>query len=292
MKRERGVFLKFILSSNDILIFIDYNGLILNKWRVAIMNKSTVIAVAIIAVFALGGGGIYAAEQIARSNAIDEAAALNFACIDAGVSAEEAIVTEAKFKLKRGKYVYKLEFNVNETEYEYVVDSSNGEIIEKEIEKMRDAANTKQPVISSEEARSIALKKVGVSDGEAEMISVEIENKKYVYDIEFVYGETKYEYEIDVVSGEVREESSKSVKEKSGQKDMTAAISIEDAKSIALKDKGFSADQVVFSKERLKRDDGRTVYDIEFYVKGQAEHEYEYEIDANTGGIIEAESDN
>ena len=55
------------------------------------------------------------------------------------------------------------------------------------------------------------------------------------------------------------------------------------AKSIALGHAGVSASSVSFSKAKLDDDDGRGVYEIEFYV-GNAE--YDYEIDAYSGGII------
>ena len=59
---------------------------------------------------------------------------------------------------------------------------------------------------------------------------------------------------------------------------------MEDAKSIALQDAGLNAGQVYFKKVQLDRDDGRTVYEVEFLCNG---YEYEYEIDSKTGSILE-----
>ena len=43
-----------------------------------------------------------------------------------------------------------------------------------------------------------------------------------------------------------------------------------------------------YSKVKLDDDDGRGVYEIEFYVGNT---EYDYEIDAHSGGIIEYDID-
>ena len=54
-----------------------------------------------------------------------------------------------------------------------------------------------------------------------------------------------------------------------------------------MKQAGRKANDVTFSKAKLERDDGRWIYDIEFYVTGQ--NEYDYEIDATTGNILDYE---
>ena len=61
------------------------------------------------------------------------------------------------------------------------------------------------------------------------------------------------------------------------------------AKSIALGHAGVSASSVSFSKAKLDDDDGRGVYEIEFYVGNT---EYDYEIDAHSGAILEASAEN
>ena len=60
------------------------------------------------------------------------------------------------------------------------------------------------------------------------------------------------------------------------------------AKSIALAHAGLSESQVTFIKAHLERDDGRIVYDVEFY---SGNTEYDYEIDAVSGIILEYDRD-
>ena len=60
------------------------------------------------------------------------------------------------------------------------------------------------------------------------------------------------------------------------------------AREIALADAGLAEADVTFIKVNLDRDDGRLVYDVEFY-SGNAE--YDYEIDAATGDIVGYDSE-
>ena len=59
-------------------------------------------------------------------------------------------------------------------------------------------------------------------------------------------------------------------------------ISLEKAKGIVLADAGLANGDVTFTKAKLDYEDGIAVYDIEFYT---AAYEYEYEVNASTGGI-------
>jgi len=68
----------------------------------------------------------------------------------------------------------------------------------------------------------------------------------------------------------------------------TRTISENKAKKIAVADAGLKESQVTFTKVLLDTDDGRLEYEIDFN-KGQ--FEYDYEIDATTGGIISADKD-
>ena len=66
------------------------------------------------------------------------------------------------------------------------------------------------------------------------------------------------------------------------------ALTAEQAKQIALEDAGLSADAVTFVKAGQEYDDGRLVYEFEFY---QGATEYDYEIDAATGEIRSFDQD-
>ena len=72
----------------------------------------------------------------------------------------------------------------------------------------------------------------------------------------------------------------------------TGAVSLDKAKQIALDHAGLSFSDVQFVKTRADQDDGRLVYEIEFVVKsGSTVKEYDYEIDASTGKIVDYDYD-
>lgn len=62
----------------------------------------------------------------------------------------------------------------------------------------------------------------------------------------------------------------------------------DEAKQIALKDAGIKEKDITNIRVKKDMDDGRTVYEVEFYVQNE---EYDYEIDVNTGKIISKDYD-
>ena len=75
----------------------------------------------------------------------------------------------------------------------------------------------------------------------------------------------------------------------SGTGSTTASITAERAREIALNHAGLTASQVTFARADLDRDDGRLVYDVEFYTSDYKE--YDYEIDASTGAVLSYDYD-
>ncbi len=66
-------------------------------------------------------------------------------------------------------------------------------------------------------------------------------------------------------------------------------ISAEEAKTIALAHAGLSSEQAVFVKSNLEYDNGRRIYDVEFYTSDRTE--YDYEIDAYSGAVLNFDYD-
>ncbi len=71
--------------------------------------------------------------------------------------------------------------------------------------------------------------------------------------------------------------------------DFSGELTEEDAKNMGLAFASLTADQVVFVKSDLEMDDGRKVYDVEFYTEDF--REFDYEIDAATGEVLSFDSD-
>ena len=155
----------------------------------------------------------------------------------------------------------------------------------------------KGQTITEEEAKAIALKHAGLKESEVTfaLAHLDMDDGVEAYDVEFYKDGKEYDYEIDAYSGDIisydfdmesnvaqPEQNSNS----SGQENVTAKVSLEKAKSIALRKAGLSEKDVTFTESSFEYDDGYEVYQIDF-VSGDME--YEMEIDANTGDILEFE---
>ncbi len=66
-------------------------------------------------------------------------------------------------------------------------------------------------------------------------------------------------------------------------------IGVEAAQTAALNHAGLTASQVTFVQQKLDWEDGRQVYEIEFYDANY--NEYDYEIDAYTGAVVSFDYD-
>lgn len=69
-----------------------------------------------------------------------------------------------------------------------------------------------------------------------------------------------------------------------GAQAASGMITLEDAKAKALTHAGLTADQVTFVENKLDYENGRQVYELEFYTGDYKE--YDYEIDAYTGEVV------
>ena len=139
--------------------------------------------------------------------------------------------------------------------------------------------------ITIEEAKSIALKHSNlVSFIRSEY---DFDNGIEKYEIEFYYNNNKYEYEINAKTGDIISYDYDIEKHLTSQQ-INDKITIEEAKSIALKHSNLDESQVSFMKAKYEFDDGIGKYEIEFYYNFK---EYEYEINASNGEIIKYKMD-
>ena len=127
------------------------------------------------------------------------------------------------------------------------------------------------------------------------------------YAVDFTANGRTYAYDIDAVTGVIIDSSedqsqpaqatdggasadgTNSSANTSQSTDGSAAITEDQAREIALADAGLTAEEVTFLKTQLDRDDGRLVYDVEFYTADYTE--YDYEIDAADGTVLSSDFD-
>ena len=169
--------------------------------------------------------------------------------------------------------------------------------------------------IGIDAAKAVALEAAGVAEDDAVFSTAGLDKRNGMdyYAVDFTAGGQSYEYDIDAVTGGVIDSSSgggtaetpaagdddgtastpaaASPSPSAGQTTggQAAAVTEEQARETALSHAGLTADQVTFVRSELDRDDGRLMYDVEFYTSDYKE--YDYEIDAATGEILSYDYD-
>lgn len=224
-----------------------------------------------------------------NSKTLDQSRLEKIVFNDANVDKKEAYILKSEYEIENGKRVYEIEFTSGGVKYEYELDVKDGTILKSSRKKIdgtemsiEDEEETSR--ITLEEAKRIALLDAGLESDVANFTEVEL--KKYepdiIYEIEFINEGKSFEYEIEGSTGKIYSKKVKSLSTQ-GVSD-TKNISMEEAKSIALEQAKLAIGDVTFMKTKLEHEEGMGVYEIEFYHEGM---EYEYEIDAKSGTIIE-----
>ena len=154
-------------------------------------------------------------------------------------------------------------------------------------------ADTVKSTIGTQKAKTIALNDAKVKSSNARFVTAKLdrEDGSIVYDVEFYSGNKEYDYEIDAYTGRIlsKDTDIEYVAPKAvTKKQQGANIGIVKAKNIALNDAKVKAANARFVTAKLDTEDGRVVYDVEFYVGNK---EYDYEIDAKTGEILKKDTD-
>lgn len=177
-----------------------------------------------------------------KSTLITKAEAKTVALRDAGLNEAETSALRTRLKFDDGRFQYEVDFYSNGTEYEYLIQANNGDIIARDIDSGRNSNNDVQD-LPQDTGNQFA------SDGNNPMTPQgSMENQP------------DNEGDSTVQSQEV---------------------SPDGAKAAALKDAGLSESDVTFKKAELDYDHGTQVYDIEFYIS-DIEYEYEIDASSGT----------
>lgn len=201
--------------------------------------------------------GITAMRMIAKNSSIGVEAAKKFAYIDAGVKEKNVNDVDVDFEYKDSTYVYCVDFDTDKKDYHYYVNASNGIILEKKIVKKKKSGSKKEDKKKSKKKKK---KRTGNQSDSTEKYSS---------------------------GGKKIQETTKKVKSKkeNDEDDEDVVIGMDKAKSIAVDSAGESMSNVVFTLAVL---DGDT-YNLQFY---SGYTEYNYSIDAFTGSVVSASSNN
>ena len=222
--------------------------------------------------------------------------AKEIALSDAGVSSSNATFTEAKLDYDDGIQVYEIDFYTSSQKFDYEINASSGSIIKKDIETFNNTNgnnSSSATEISLDKAKEIALSDAGVSSSNATFTEAKLDYDDgiQVYEIDFYTSSQKFDYEINATTGAIIKKDGETFQNGNAQTNVnqtTSYIGIEKAKEIAAAHAGFNTADIIFSKAKLDSDDGIKIYEIEFF---KDRMEYEYEINAATGDIIEFNSE-
>jgi len=147
--------------------------------------------------------------------------------------------------------------------------------------------------IGEEQAKALALTRAGVLAPEAMGLRVKLDfdDGRMVYEINFYTADAEYECELDATTGDVVSfdkdtfNNTASSGAQPAPSPTAASVTITEAKAkqIALAHAQLAENAVTFIKVKNDRENGRKVFDVEFY---SGSIEYDYEIDAITGNIL------
>ena len=158
-------------------------------------------------------------------------------------------------------------------------------------------ASTSAALIGMGKGADIALSDAGLKENQVNDLTAKYrtENGLSFYTVTFTSGSYTYEYRVNAVDGSILQADRNAVTQEAetgtttgSQTTTTKKITKAKAKSIALKHAGVSASKATFVKAKLDYEDGRRVYEIEFY---SGNTEYDYEILASNGKIISYDKD-
>ena len=134
----------------------------------------------------------------------------------AGLSADQVTFVQANMDFDDGIQKYDIKFYCNDQEYDYEINSSNGQIIQFDYDMEynyipnNNTTNYQSNVnttanISVERAKEIALSHAGLASNQVtfQRIELDFDNGIQKYEIEFYYNYREYSYEIDANTGNI-----------------------------------------------------------------------------------------
>ncbi|MDY2629547.1 MAG: PepSY domain-containing protein [Lachnospiraceae bacterium] len=154
--------------------------------------------------------------------------------------------------------------------------------------------------IGEENARTKACEHAGVAAGDVIKSEVKLDSEHgiMIYEVEFKTADMECEYEINACTGDVVDFEKEMINHTGDHHSLGASgssqsaadtyIGNEKALNIALEHAGLSVSALTKKEIELDEEDGRMIYKVKLK---SGKNEYEYEIDAVSGDILEAEID-
>lgn len=219
------------------------------------------------------------------SSDIGEAEARAAALKQADVAEGDTSWIFAKRDYEDGRLEYEVEFLSGSWKYEVDVDAATGAVTGFDRDrKGRSRYAQAGTDIGAEKARTLALEHAGVEDALFLKTELDYEDGLRVYEVEFYAGGREYDYEIDAAEGTVLK-FDYDIEWYTPAASDAECLSADQIKQIVEKTAGTTG---VYTEFELDMDDGRLLYEGELR---SGRMEYEFEIDACTGAILDWDAD-
>ena len=238
-----------------------------------IRKKTGAAALGVLCMAALAGCQNQQSQTAQTAEYIGIEAAKETALKSAGLTEDQADFSTAGLDSRDGTFFYQVNFEAEGMEYDYAIDAVTGVVIEENSVAADDGAEAAGAAASEAETSGAAA-----DDG-----------------AEAVGAAASRDAAGDAASGAVQASGAAQASE-AAQTSAAAQnasdsgmIGEEKAKEIALNHAGLTEDQTQRLWVKRDYDDGRSIYEVEFY--GEGRDEYDYEIDAVTGEIVAFDTD-
>ena len=242
---------------------------------------------------------------------VTEEKAKSIALEHAGVKSEDVTFVLAEQEYDDGNLIFNVEFITKSNDkYDYEILADSGVVLAADFEKkLIPTADKNSQSVTLEQAQAIALQNAGLKADQVTFLKQKTnwDDGMLVYEIEF-YTSTyqKYDYDVDSQTGQIiawdfdndsvyarqdtalKNQQANTSQSGRQQPESSAAantsITLEEAKASALKQANLKNSQVTWGRVYKEYDDGRLIYKGEFYYNML---EYEFEIDAASGAVID-----
>ena len=237
------------------------------------MKPKIIYALAISCLFLVSGCGSSQPENQSISLEEAKSAALD----DAQLGIDEVEFLKTERNTDGDTSYYDIQFLVNGTIYKYQINTETGAILHVDYEAESASSDTDTPeasAITLDQARAIALDHAGISEGDATFVKEQTGTSSY--EIEFYSGSNEYDYEATgAILNVDRDAEDYTPPQQNG-------LTLDEARTLALsRVSGATERHIEIERDE---DDGHIIYEGEIHY-GNAE--YEFEIDAASGTILE-----
>lgn len=122
-----------------------------------------------------------------------------------------------------GRMTYDIQIVYDNTIYEFKILARNGDVVSKDMESIsqipggtnvHDSVQSTQNIsdIGVDKAKAIALAQVsGAAETDIKKAHAEMDDGRYMYEVEIIYNQMDYDFEIDASTGEIISQTSESV---------------------------------------------------------------------------------